>query len=345
MRKNTTQEKSNLEIWGEEIARENDFVINKKIYQGDYYVVTVVRNIIFSGVYQNKPAVLKVYDDPRMTDEPISLENFNKQNKSKVLKAPELYDYQIISLQKGWLIMEKLPESDFFQSPLNKNEKKEFLDVYLEYRRNFPVAPSRKFALVENLSANKFHLFRINRWLNLANKKEAEEVILKNNQPILIPDEFVPRFEKGCEIIDREFSEKKMVWCHGHFKPKEIFKTKNKELYYLTDFAHSKMLPEGYELAFMVWADCLLGEDYKKEYFEWKKGISEWLTEFKRINNDFLKIDNFLFLVTASLIERIIGTILADIVASDRSREEKGKRINLLYQLFDELIKPDSLVC
>ena len=339
------KEKANLEIWGEEIARKNNFVIGRKMYQGDYYIVTKVRNVIFSGVYQNKPAVLKVYDDPRMTDEPISLGNFNKQNKSKVLKAPELYDYQIISLQKGWLIMEKLPESDFFQSPLNKNEKKEFLDVYLEYRRNFPVAPSRKFALVESLPANKFHLFRINRWLNLANNKEAEEVILKNNQPILIPDEFVPRFEKGCEIIDREFSERKMNWCHGHFKPKEIFKAKNKKFYYLTDFAHSKMLPEGYELAFMVWADCLLGENYRKEYSEWKKGISEWLTEFKRINNDFLKIDNFSFLMKASLIETIIGTVLADIVASDRTREEKEKRINLLYQLFDELIKSNSLIC
>ena len=338
------QEKSKIEIWGEKIARENNFVINKKIYQGDYYIATKIRNVIFSGVYQNKPAVLKVYDDPRMTDEPISLENFNKHNKSNILKAPELYDYQIISLQKGWLIMEKLPEGKFFQSPLNKNEKKDFLDVWLEYRQSFPVAPSRKFSLVENLSANKFHFFRINCWLDLANKKEAEEAILKNNQPILIPDEFIPRFEKGCEIIDREFSKRKMIWCHGHFKSKEIFKAKNKELYYLIDFAHSKMLPEGYELAFMVWADCLLGEDYRKEYSEWKKGISEWLAEFERINNDFLKIANFSFLMRASLIERIIGTVLADIVASDRSREEKKKRINLLYQLFDRLIYNDGSI-
>ena len=158
----STIKKSNLEIWGEEIAKENNFVIDEKIYQGEYYTADKIRNIIFSGSYKNKPAVLKIYDDPRLTDEPISLENFNKQNKSKILKAPELYDHQIVSLQKGWLIMEKLPEGDFFQSPLNKDEKKEFLNVYLEYRRNFPTTPSRKFALVENLSASKFHLFRIN---------------------------------------------------------------------------------------------------------------------------------------------------------------------------------------
>ena len=335
----STIKKSNLEIRGEEIARENGFVVEEKIYQGEYYTADKIRNVIFSGVYQNKPAVLKIYNDPRLTDEPISLENFNKQNKSKILKAPELYACQTISLQKGWLIMEKLPEGKFFQSPLDKNEKKEFLNVYLEYRRNFPIAPSRKFALVENLSANKFHLFRINRWLGLANKKEAEEIILKNNQPILIPDEFVSRFEKGCGIIDQEFSERKMIWCHGHFKPKEIFKVKNKNSYYIIDFAHSKMFPEGYELAFMVWADCLLGEDYHKEYSDWKKGIDEWLIEFERINNDFLKIDNFSSLIKTGIIERILGTILADVTASDRQREEKEKRIDLLYQLFDEMAK------
>ena len=331
------KEKSNLEIWGEEVAGENGFAIEEKIYQGDYYVAGKIRNVIFSGVYQNKSAVLKIYDDPRLTDEPISLENFNKQNKSKILKAPELYASQTISLHKGWLIMEKLPEGEFFQPPLDKNEKKEFLDVYLEYRRNFPIKPSRKFALVENLPANKFHLFRINRWLDLANKKEAEEVILKNNQPILIPEQFIPRFEKGCRIIDQEFSERKKIWRHGHFKPKEIFKVKDKNLYYLIDFAHSKMLPEGYELAFMIWADCLLGENYHKKYSEWKKGIGEWLAEFERINNDFLKIDNFPSLIKASLVERILGTILADITASDKLREEKEKRIDLLYQLFDEI--------
>ncbi|MCK4525226.1 MAG: phosphotransferase [Candidatus Andersenbacteria bacterium] len=339
------KEKSNLEIWGEEIAKENNFVIDEKIYQGDYYIASKVRNIIFSGSYKNKSAVLKIYDDPRLTDEPISLENFNKQNKSRILKAPKLYDYQIISLQKGWLIMEKLPDGEFSQSPLNKNEKKEFLDVYLEYRQNFSEMPSRKLTLTENLPANKFHLFRINRWLELADKKEAEEIILKNNKPILIPDEFIPRLEKGCEIIDREFSKRKMIWCHGHFKPKEIFKVKNKGLYYLIDFAHSKMYPESYELAFMVWADCMLGEDYQKEYPEWKKGIDEWLIEFERINNNFLKIDNFSPLIKASLIERILGTILADIAASDRPKKEKRKRIDLLYQLFDELIKSNSLIC
>lgn len=330
--------KSNLEIWGEEIAGKNNFVIEKKIYQGEYYSVGKIRNVIFSGIYKNNPAVLKVYDDPRMTDEAISHKKFNEQNKSKILKAPKLYASQRISIYKGWLIMEKLSNGEFFQPPLDKNEKEEFLNIYFEYRKNFPLTPFRKLTLFENLSANKSHLFRINRWFELANNKEAEEIIVKNNQPILIPDEFIPRHEKGCAIIDKEFQKRKMIWCHGHFKPKEIFKTKDKKQYWLTDFAHSKMCPEGYELAFIIWADCLMGEDYHKKYSEWKKGIDEWMDMFEKLNKNYLKIDNFSSLMKAGLIERILGTILADITATDRPRKEKKKRIKLLYQLFDELI-------
>lgn len=329
--------KSNLEIWGEKIANENNFLIDKKIYQGEYYSSGKIRNVIFSGVYKNNPAVLKIYDDPRLSDESASLKKFNKQNKSKILIAPKLFACQKISVYKGWLIMEKLSNGKFFQPPLNKKGKEDFLNIYLEYRRNFPTMPFRKLTLAENLPANKFHLFRINRWLELANNKEAEQVIVKNNQPILIPDEFIPRFEKGCKIIDKEFQKRKMIWCHGHFKPKEIFKVKDKKQYYLTDFAHSKMYPEGYELSFIIWADCLMGENYHKKYSEWKKGIDEWTAMFEKLNEDYLKIDNFSALMKTGLIERILGTILADITATDRPRKEKKERIELLYQLFDEL--------
>ncbi len=331
--------KSNLEIWGKEIAKKNNFVIEKKIYQGEYYSAGKIRNVIFSGIYKNNPAVLKVYDDPRMTDETVSHKKFNEQNKSEILKAPELYASQRISIYKGWLVMEKLSNGKFFQPPLNKNEKEEFLNIYFEYHKNFSKAPFRKLTLTENLPANKFHLFRINRWLELANNKEAEQVISKNNLPILISNEFIPRFEKGCKIIDKEFQKRKMVWCHGHFKPKEIFKVKDKKQYYLTDFAHSKMYPEGYELTFIIWADCMMGEDYHKKYSEWKKGINEWLNEFEKLNKNVLKIKNFSALMRAGLIERILGTILADITATDRPKEEKKKRTKLLYQLFDEISK------
>lgn len=67
---------------------------------------------------------------------------------------------------------------------------------------------------------------------------------MKGEKIVLKPQEFIPRYEKALKIIRQEFSQRKMVWCHGHFKPHEIFKVPDKDVYYLTDFAHSKMYPK-----------------------------------------------------------------------------------------------------
>jgi hypothetical protein len=77
------------------------------------------------------------------------------------------------------------------------------------------------------------------------------------------------------------------------------------------------MYPEGYELGFIIWADWLMSADWKLSYKEWKEGIVEWIEEIKIINRK-LRLRKFDSLIRASLTERCLGTILADIVASDK---------------------------
>jgi len=328
--------KKEYEILADKICRKTSFAADKIIYTGDYYKKEDIRNVIFSGSYKNKPAVLKIYDDKRLTDEPLSLKYFNKKNKSKILSAPKIYDYKIISGRAGWLIAEKLPENGkFFKQSLTHKERKEFLSVYLEYRKYYPKKPHRVLTLAEKLRSDEFHIFRINRWFELAIISE-EENYLKNKIRVLKPTELIPRYRKGLEIIKKEFKNRKMIWCHGHFKPHEIYKISNSE-YYLIDFAHTKMYPEGYELGFIIWADWLMDANWKTNYKKWKKGIQEWIDEIKAINKK-LKLKRFNSLIRANLIERCLGTILADIAASKRPFKEKIKRIKLLYKLMDDLI-------
>ncbi len=103
------------------------------------------------------------------------------------------------------------------------------------------------------------------------------------------------------------------------------------------DFGHTKLYPEGYELAFIVWADWIRPADWKIPYKEWRKGIFEWLKEMEPIGKK-LKIKNLKSLMRANLLERYLGTILADICATNAPREEKEKRVDLLYKLMDELL-------
>lgn len=329
--------KTHLDIWAKEIIKKTGFVFKKEIRRSFYYSSDKIRNIILSGLYKNKPAVLKIYDDPRLTNEPIALDIFNKQNKSKILKAPEVYAYKVLSAKKGWLIMEKLPEnSQPFKRPLQPNERKKFLELYLEYRKSFPNKPTRPLFLSENLSPHQFHIFRIYRWFQLANDKEADLIML-GKRPTFNFKEFIPKFEKGLNLIQKEFKNRKMVWCHGHFNPAEVFKAPQENIYYLLDFMHTKMYPGGYELAFIIWSDWLMHADWKMNYSTWKKGIDEWLLEFQWVAKK-LNIKKFESLMRASLVERSLGTVLADVVATDRPREEKKKRLALIYKLLDELL-------
>jgi len=331
----TNMTKTYLHKQANKIAKSIGFNLGKEIHRGSYYSPDKIRNIIFEGEYKSKPAVLKIYDDPHLTDEPISQITFNKINTSKLLTAPKVYKYKVESPQQGWLIMEKLPkEGEFLTQPFKNKE--EFVALYLEYRLNFPKQPTRTLTLAENLRADEFHIFRINRWLELATAKEAETTLSTKN-PLLNPKEFMPRFEKGLNVIRKEFRKRKMIWCHGHFKPHELFKMPDENLYYLTDFAHNKMYPEGYEFGFIIWADWLMSADWNLPYEKWKAGIDEWAKQLKPIAKE-LNIKNFDSLMIASLIERIIGSILADICASERPKIEKEKRVKLLYRLLDDIV-------
>lgn len=322
---------NNLNKLAKKIARQNHFKLGRKIYQAYSPILNGFRNVIYSGAYAGKEAVLKVYDDYRINDEPLSLKYYNSINKNKILIAPKLFKFGLLSAKSGWLIMEKLPQHAFsFKSPLNQSDRKKFLELFLIYRHTLPLKTERRLNLVEDLSSAWFHIYRLNKWLHLANDKEAMQ-----GYQVLKPSEIIPRFLKTMRLMEKFFSGQPMIFCHGHFKPKEIAKAGEK--YYLTDFGHLKLYPLGYELAFIIWADWLIPANWQLSYNKWRKGVLNWIKDLKPIAQE-LKIKNFLPLIKASLIERIMGTILADVCYSDLPKREKIMRVNLLYKLFDELI-------
>jgi len=203
--------KNNLSLnnWAKEIASQNGFVIEKLIYSGAYYSPNKVRNLVFTGQYKNKPAVLKVYDDPRITQEPVDLQFFNQNNKSAILTAPKLLAHQMLSTKRGWFIMEKLPAGGrFFTSPLKPIGRQEFLKIFLEYRKNFPTKPNRTLYLSEQLPASEYHIFRINRWFQLANDKEGER-LANGLQPMVEAVKFFPLYQKALDAIHQGFKKEK----------------------------------------------------------------------------------------------------------------------------------------
>ncbi len=322
--------------WARDIADQQGFRLGKLLYEGLYYHKNYVRNGVWGGIYQGKPAVLKVYDDPRVSDEPVALTAFHKHNRSNMLTAPKLYASETISPRKGWLIMEKLPdEAVQFSSPLSDEQRQEFLRVYVEYRHSFISQPTRELTLAEQLPAHEYVLFRLSRWFALANNRE-EERAMSGEIRLLDHSLFIPLYDKAVAVLRKELQTRRLQWCHGHFKPKEVYKVGDNR-YYLIDFAHSRMYQEGYELGFIVWSDWLMGGDWRLDYPKWKKGIDRWLADFKPVAEQF-NIERPDDLLRIALLERTLGSILADVTATDRPREEAEKRNQLLIQLMQDLL-------
>jgi hypothetical protein len=325
-----------FDAWAKEISAHTGFVLGEKIYQGTYYSDNFIRNAIYAGAWKGKPAVLKVYDDPRLSDEPLSQEAFFKNNRSRRLAAPALYKYEMETPKRGWLIMERLPSGATpFNCPLNESDRATFVELYFEYRRNFPSKATRSLTLAEKLPTNEFLRLHVAQWFKMAMEKE-EMRRLNGETPTLVAEEFLPRYIKILEIFDSELKICPTVWCHGHFKPQELFRGKD-DIYYLTDFAHSRMNPIGFEPAFIIWADRLMAADWRESYAEWKQGIDAWLDLFEKQEAGF-EDKNYGRLIRVNLIERALGTILADITASERPADERMARVSLLYRLIDDLI-------
>jgi len=336
-------EKSLMLKWAKQIIRESGFKKPSLFYSAEKGDWDDLRCLIYSGIYQGRSSVLKINDDPFRIAEPLNLISFNQENKSQRVIAPKVYAHKLVDATRNWFVMEKLPSrGSFFRSqdarkPLSKEERKEFIKVFEEYRKAFPAKPSRPLALSEKLPAYEFHRLRIHRWFELASDSEVNSEI-KGKGFVLNTKVFFPQYFNALTMLDKEFKSRKMVWSHGHFKPKEIYYVPQENRYYLTDFAHVHMYPEGYELGFMIWADWLMAADWKLPYKEWKKGVDGWISDLAPVAES-LKYKNPEQLLKASLVERILGAILADVTASTRPRKEKIAMLGLLTRLLKDLLK------
>jgi len=333
--------------WAYELSSREDFTIKEGLWFPAYYDGLRVRSAIFDVIYNEEDAILKLYDDPRPTFEVTALKQFNQHNKSKILVAPKFFKGKGLSSRKGWLLMEKIPEGHYpFSQPVAKDERERLIDLFFEYRRNCPDSANRPLSLVEQLSASEFHCFRINRWLALANEEENKR-LQTGKSMVLEPEEFIPRFKIALSYIKKRFFECEMLWSDkGLFQPSDIFSAPEKDICYLNDFCRSAMYPEGYEMSSLIWSDWMISANYHMSDKDWQKGLDEWIELFcEKVKKTevFLPefkdgLDRFRTLMKACLIERALGSTLADITANTKMPdEEKRARLKNMYRLIDEI--------
>lgn len=306
----------------------------KLLKQGNYYSKELVRSQVYSCEYQDKPAILKVYDDPRGNDEAAAMKAFHEYNTSEIIHCPKLLESDQLSSQKGWLLMEPMPSA---ATAVDHNNRQELLKVFFEYRLNFPEKSPLPLKLAEHLNSANFHLFRINRWLELANHKDADHLI-ETGQHLTDPVLLSQKLQYSLNLLREVFIDRPMIWSHGIFNRNKIFKISDQE-YWLLDFGHTKLFPQGYELGLIIWADYIMSNNWRESTtHSWLEGIEKWCKEILPIAKK-LKYPLPEKLLWGCLLERAWGTILADIISSEMPLEEKTARLKFLYALVELCIE------
>lgn len=306
------------------------------LYEGKYYLQDQIRGRIYRCDYQGRPAILKILDDPRLMLEVSAHRQFLEKNQNPIIKAPEIFQAEQLSPGIAWILMEKIPDGQIFDRAYIDSHRKEFIKLYLEYRQTFPQSPSRPLALSESLPANDFHVMRLSRWADLATTAEYAS-ILQNQPRLLDPDHFAKLFSESLRVISRTFAGRPMVWSKGNFWPKHLVRATDGK-YWIFDFSLTKMYPEGYELGGIAWSCFLMGDYYNLPLTEWLTKVADWQKAVLSVARK-LGYKNPTRLIRSCLLERTWGTILADVLTSDKPAEQKAKMLEYLIQLVEQLLK------
>jgi hypothetical protein len=318
-----------LDAWAEEICAQHRLRRREELRRTTHDLSDRLRNLIWEVEHDDRPAILKVYDDDVVNVEAESLRAFHESNRSELLVAPALYLFETVSLTRGWLLIEKLPDDGrFLESPIDDRDR--FVELFCEYRRNFPREPNRPLALAEVQDAYRFHSFRTMQALETASTREQQRAFA-GEPPVLEQRELLPRLEAVMDRVRAVFKGRELRWGHGHFKPADLFEHPDGR-WAITDFGHTKMLPEGYEEALAIWWDQMIMGS-ASDYEPWRAEIDDWTRRFLDAEPD-LDRD----VLEAGLLERALATVLESLaLEDDMEPRERRDRLELQYRLIDDL--------
>lgn len=319
----------------------NRLKLGDPIYRGEFYEAGRVRNMIFSCLLDDQPCVLKVVNDPRTSAslEGLIMNNFANFESSDAsglnLSVPKVHAFNRVDENRGWLVMERLPEGvRNIANELSVKKKIEtYVGLYQMYRNSFPTAVpaelSKYFVEVDNAT---FVQTRFRKWRKLmqirADKVGGEYADYAKEVIDLFAGEIF-----GATVLS-EINDIESVFCHGHFKPAELL-TNNKQDWWLIDFAHCKTYYSTYEPAFFIWSEVMMQGDYSKPYDEWRADMKSWASAFTSAS----EIPNAKRKLEVGLLERIVGTLYADIWGSDQGDfEEKKLRSDYLINFGKEIV-------
>lgn len=309
-----------------EIKTKTNFQPEKEIFRGQIYDKDKVGSLIYKGVWQDNPAVLKIQGLQPDVDEIDMIGRFNNQNESVKIRLPKLYDGSKWNEKDGYgyLLLEYVDAPQIYQPPFaNEEQIKDFCALYQEYRTKclrdpfIEREPNEQSSLV-------FTAQRVAHWAKIAQTKEhLTEAEVKN-------------VEKFLSLAGRHLPSIKMEFMHGHFTYDDIFKLSDKEYILMSNLFWSYR-PEFYDTTFHLWAGIKSLRDQSVNVEQVIEYLQNWLEEYKKLpvvmqDADFERKFNMM------IAERCVGALLVDI-QNQHYDSDRSNFITHLTELFRDLFK------
>lgn len=168
----------------------------------------------YQGIYQGKPAILKIQGVKPATSEIFMIQQFAKKNKSKVIRPPYLYAYLEWDDQIRYeaLVLEYIDGKRIINLPTNPDEVNRFFAAYEEYRKNCLAHPWVDKP-EENISANIKSVFK--KWSEISKKIYPSHPLRRDRDYTLIA-QAIETLSKHYENVDLEF-------MHGHLSDGDLY--------------------------------------------------------------------------------------------------------------------------
>lgn len=288
------------------ICRQTGFQLQSELWRGLIMAdPTKVGSVIYRGIWNNQAVVLKIQALKLEIEEADLLQQFTEQNTSQRIRTPHIYHHQAWSetLGYGFTISEFLTAHHIFSLPFaNEREQLLYCDFYQEYRTK---AIAKPFLPVPSLSTIDFVQQRLTTWLDLANEKNS-----------LAEMEYLEYAEEFKNLIPRLFSETALEFCHGHLTAHDIRYDEKNDQFILTSNILWGFRPQWYDLAFNLWACFMHIRDTGYTFENLIAYYQQWLQHYKKMAV-LTEDQNFEKKFTACMLERTIGSIVADLGANE----------------------------
>lgn len=196
-------------------SHKTGFKPEKLYYRSSWWTSKEIGAFTYKGAWNDKKAIIKVQGVKPDVSEIYMIQSFQKNNKSKIIRPPKLYNYLDWNDIQRYeaLVLEDVGHKKVVSNPANQNEVTEFYKIYKEYRQNCISSPWIEKPN-ENLSIAIEKSFRA--WKKISFHLYPDHPLRKKDDPELI--------DRAIKVLSENFKNIEPEFMHGHFSVGDLIK-------------------------------------------------------------------------------------------------------------------------